>query len=718
GVPEIVGITENDGIAIYDNTGQLISESGNQSLGGANPAPALANLDFVGFAEIIVGRHVFTLEKDVNGALVLLDLFEGAKNHGVNGQGPVSCVADITGDARPEIVAGTTAYRMPTPPAGATKQSDCTGMETMPEEIAFCQGNLVEVWDGNTVNGNALPTSNAEGFCAIADVLGQDQTIAPSPQNPLDDQPEVIVVANGNVYILNGQDGTLQRNLNPSEGARGGPPNVDDFDGDGFPEIGTAYSTAYVVFDLQDPVAECPAWTNVPNNDNQSCAAVNTPRTPPMVNCMSDLDCSSVTPGTVCNEQTGACVCLHNSWRRKTEDDSSRVTGSSVFDFNGDGAAEVIYNDECRFRIYDGLDCSVYMNEPSESRTRIEYPVVVDVDNDGNAEIVFATTNESGFCSENLDSQYNNGIEVWGDASDFWVSARRIWNQHAYNVTNVTEAGGIPQHAPEHWQQYAGREYNIFRSNPRTLGIAPDLLVEAVQVTSPGSGCGMLSTDLVITAEIKNQGDLRVGPGVEIGFSGFWNAGAITEPLYADNMMTPLVFTLQTSLEPGKSIFISVPYDALNNSPMTVPDEITVYADQTDQARECDEANNETTIPVLAGAMEPDLRVELGTPNTVPTCPTIPTTVFNDGSAAANNVVVRYYSGNPAQGGMALHDELLQSPVPAGGQVSFDAVIPSFPQGLQITVWAVVDPDDAIAECNDGNNADAADAPVQCGGVN
>jgi hypothetical protein len=182
----------------------------------------------------------------------------------------------------------------------------------------------------------------------------------------------------------------------------------------------------------------------------------------------------------------------------------------------------------------------------------------------------------------------------------------------------------------------------------------------------------MPSNDLTITAEIKNQGDLRVGPGVVIGFTGLWNAGSITEPLYADSMMTPLTFVLQTSLEPGQSIFINVPYDALNNTPMVLPDTITVIAAQSDVARECDETNNELTIPVQAGAMEPDLRVELGSPSPTPTCPT----------------------------------------------VSFNTVIPAFSQGLQITIWALVDPDDVIDECNDGNNSDAADQAIQCGGIN
>ena len=715
GVPEIVGISENNALQIFDNTGALLSTSAVLQISGANPAPTLANLDLDGFAEIVVGRLVVTLEHDQNGVLQVLDVFRGSLMNGANGQGPAACVANVAGDLRPEIIAGSTVYRLPIAPPGVSRQADCSGSESLPEEVAFCSGQLMVEWDGNAVNGGGI----GDGFCAIADVLGVDQVAAPGPQNPLDDLPEVIVVGNGVIYIFNGQDGTLQRTLDPGEGIRGGPPNVDDFDGDGFPEIGTAYGFAYVMLDLQAPTAECPAWTVRPLDDATSCASVNAPRTPPALSCTQDSDCSTVTPGTVCNEQTSACICEHNSWRRATEDDSSRVTGSSVFDFNGDGAAEVIYNDECYFRLYDGLDGTVHMGEPSESRTRIEYPIVADVDNDGNAEIVFGTTNESGFCSNNAnDPLYNNGIEVWGDAGDYWVAARRVWNQHAYNVTNVTEAGAIPLHAPEHWLPYDGREYNIFRSNPRNQGIAPDLTVAGVQVSSPNVACGQLSSELNIVVEIKNQGDLRVGPGVVIAFEGSWNNPALVEPLYADNVQTPLTFVLSTSLEPGQSIFISVPYDATHNTPQVLPDDITVIADLGDLERECDEGNNELTIPVAAGDPLADLRVELGVPGPNPICPTVPTTVYNDGAADASGVVVRYYAGNPSQGGTALFDHIVAQPIAAGGSTSFDVSIPGFPEGLQITIWAVVDPDGLIAECNDGNNADAADAKIECGGIN
>ena len=143
--------------------------------------------------------------------------------------------------------------------------------------------------------------------------------------------------------------------------------------------------------------------------------------TPPATACATDADCGD--PQFACNETIGQCVCLHNAWARITEDDSSRVTGSTVFDFNGDGAAEIVYNDECFFRIYDGLTGAVLFKHNSPSRTRIENAVVADVDNDGNAEIAFVSNNDASSCSQGND--HPNGLAVWGDASDTWVSQRR-----------------------------------------------------------------------------------------------------------------------------------------------------------------------------------------------------------------------------------------------------------------------------------------------------
>jgi len=723
GRPEIVSITEgpNDdegAVRIHDRRGHILAESRELDLRGKNPSPALANLDLTGPAEIVVGRLVFTVRVDDEGRWSFGDVFEGTKTAGVSSQGPIACVADIAGDARPEIVGGSTAYRLPRPPAGVTRIADCPNPASLDGEAEdFCLGRLTEVWDAAEVNSE-LPGSRDDGFCAIADVLGRDQAEPTGPDNPPDGRPEVLTVVDGWLNVFDGASGTLLDAVDLEVGSdRGGPPNVDDFDGDGFPEVGTAGREAYAVADFQPPTSACPAWDQ--RLTSPTGRGGNPPRNPPALSCTDDDDCGDP-QAFACNEATESCVCLHNGWRRTSEDGSSRVTGSSVFDFNGDGRAEVIYNDECFFRVFDGLDGREWFVERAPSRTRTEYPVVADADNDGNAEIIFATSNESGFCNDpsgNGGNDFNNGIEMWGDDADTWVPARRIWNQHAYHVTNVLESGGIPRRAPESWGSYGGRSYNVYRSNPRTFGIAPDLLVENVGLASPDAACGALGDVLDITARVANRGDVRVGPGVAVGFYGRW-AGPpeVDEPLRTE-AGEALTVPLTTSLEPGGAVVLTARWNIAWNDAGTLPDEIRVVADDgagIGAARECREDNNDFTGEVVPGEAAADLLVSLG-PVEVDDCPdpTVRVTVENAGVVPARDVRVDLYAGNPFAGGTFLASEVLPGPIAAGETASFTATLDTISTGRELTIWAWVNRDRSVVECNEGNNTDAAD-PIEC----
>ncbi|MDP2309321.1 MAG: VCBS repeat-containing protein [Pseudomonadota bacterium] len=162
------------------------------------------------------------------------------------------------------------------------------------------------------------------------------------------------------------------------------------------------------------------------------------------------------------------------TWQAVTQDGSSGNTGSSVFDFEGDGIAEAVYADETRLWVFAGPDGAIKLESSQHSNaTWLEYPAIADVDGDGQAEIVVANTPYGASFT---------GITVFGDADESWRSGRKVWNQHAYHITNVEDDGGIPRNADQNWLTY-----NNFRSGDIGAGGAggysgPDLVVEVEDV--------------------------------------------------------------------------------------------------------------------------------------------------------------------------------------------------------------------------------------------
>ena len=152
-------------------------------------------------------------------------------------------------------------------------------------------------------------------------------------------------------------------------------------------------------------------------------------------------------------------------WQMPTTDASSATTGSAVYDFEGDGVADVVYADEHTLWVFAGDTGAVKLQFEHSSGTLIEYPIVVDVDNDGEVEIIFAQ-NDNYFGT-------SNGIMVLGDMDHSWRPGRKIWNQHAYNITNVGDDGAVPMMPAPNWLTY-----NNFRSGDLSANdglAAPDL---------------------------------------------------------------------------------------------------------------------------------------------------------------------------------------------------------------------------------------------------
>jgi FG-GAP-like repeat len=481
GMPEVIVPSEGTTLLAVNGDGTVLWESASYSGGGKSGGPSLANFDGGGLPEIAFGRNVF----DANGALAWS---VGSGPTGANGSvGPLSCVADLNGDDRPELILGGTAYTF-------------TG--TVGVDFA---GSVL--WTG----------AAADGYCGVADF-------------DLDGMPEVVDVITNNIYIYDGQTGMTLGVLPIAGGGAGGPPNIADFDGDGFPDVGTAGGNSYVVAQ----------WS-----------------------------------------PAGGMTQL---WEAETLDGSSQRTGSSVFDFDGDGRSEVIYGDEVFLRIYPGTepDCAVggplcdgvmtdeeiLFIDVNSSRTRSEYPIIADVDGDFKAEIVFSTNNESA-----QGSTGDAGVEVFEDRLDNWVGTRPIWNQHTYHITNVGIDGSIPAVEPANWAS----DNNYRRNGQGDLEqlCAPDLV--AADLMIPTLPC----PELEVSVKVLNQGCLGVGPGVNVSFYDSDNG---------------LLLTVQTvgPIPAGGSETIQVDIPNPGGAPFEISVVVDDAGDGMGSFNECLEDNNET----------------------------------------------------------------------------------------------------------------------------
>ncbi len=434
-------------------------------------------------------------------------------------------IGDAGGDGSVEILTETHLLRgsdgatLAEFPSGVKSFADVNGDGKL--EIVSAKG----VW---TADGTQIANPGIAGtYLAIGD-FDNDQT----PEIiSVDDVTHTIAVWRyekgqpGNARVLRtGVDinGTAPNHCKAGLGVNngGGPPTVADFNGDGTPDVAIAGGIGYAVVDGKKILD-----TGVANNKTLL-------------------------------------------WLKETHDCSSAITGSSVFDFNGDGRAEVIYSDEHYFRIYDGPNGNELYKTCNSTGTLTEYPLVADVDADGHADIVLVSNDYVYRCPDPDSAQ--TGLRILGDVEGKWVRTRRVWNQHNYHVTNVEEDGTIPMDEPRNWLQ---PRLNNYRQNiqPRGEFSAPDVVVELAVACKGG---------MRLEATVRNVGAASVPAGVVVGlYEG--------EPTGGGTRLGQLETTRE--LAPAESEVLEWPIEEFARMPYyaVVDDGNSVHA-----WRECDTSNN------------------------------------------------------------------------------------------------------------------------------
>ncbi|MBX3247902.1 MAG: PQQ-like beta-propeller repeat protein [Myxococcales bacterium] len=427
-------------------------------------------------------------------------------------------VADLDGDGTLEILSHGCAYRL----AATT---------------------LEQIWCTPGVS-----TADLGSYSALGDIVGGDRR----------GSPEVVWVGGGQVTVAAGNDGAVLHRWSAPGGGGGGPPTVADFDGDGHAEIGVADRGCYTVFDVDcvgDPDADQPGCTR--------------PRIP---TCTRGVDCTDVEP---CPAFAGSGGSGNGVlWSVYVQDISSSRTGSSVFDFQGDGRNEVVYNDECLLMVFDGQSGAPIFRVANTTRTASEYPVIVDVTGDGQTNIVVAANNDEfnrdcarpmGLLAASGERIHRpdrypecfaepagdrpewcrtgtTGVFAYQDALDRWVRTRTVWNEFAYHIDNVRDDATIPSRPRGPWETH-----NTFRANRQ--GEVPlnasDPRVDALRVFV--DAC---PREIIIDAVVSNRGTRAIPAGMPVS-------------LYRTDGPTPtLVATLATprTIFPGGALVLRFTY--------------------------------------------------------------------------------------------------------------------------------------------------------------
>jgi hypothetical protein len=232
-------------------------------------------------------------------------------------------------------------------------------------------------------------------------------------QSDADAGAEVLQIGRG-FSILDG-DGTTLVSVDDPESEYFGPPCVADFDGDGDREIGLPVEDELRAYEMDGSLL----WTVPQYRENFLVAAC------------------------------------------------------TAFDFDADGAFEIVHQDEDGIHIFDGRTGTVVW-ESVGRWVLVDNQVapIVDVDGDGSAEFL-----ETGI-EEPLSTWAT--LTSWGHADKAWPPAGPSWNTHDFSYANYGDYGEVPRPDTEPYWLVDGGGY--VRARPTGILYGVDLAPEMVDI--------------------------------------------------------------------------------------------------------------------------------------------------------------------------------------------------------------------------------------------
>lgn len=426
GTVEIVATDDDGTLAVYRGDGADAGDGTpilwSVELGGEPDTPALADLDGADGTEIVVGAPDGLYAYHADGTLFWF-------TDTVKSTWRAVSIGNVDADDNPEIVTSGDNCPCVVEHDGTLAWSGGLTYPLVPNLVDLTGDGRLDILTGDHDTLYLYETSGATP--ALAWSLTFSDTIdgrgAPAVADVTGDgDPEIAIVSNGAINLVNA-DGTLLWSYATGVGAPGGV-SIADIDGDGDPEI---------------------------------------------------VASAQVNGGTLyALEGDGSFI-----WSAPALDGTS-ANSVSLLDLDGDGAWEAVWNGFGQgLTIYNGADGSVLFNEPLvNSQTRIDYPIIADVDGDDSAEIVTGD---------------NDGLYVIGWDS-VWTTARPLWNQYNYAITNINDDLTVPPLEPPSWSTH-----NTYRTQTNDAIVLPIYSV-ALTHTVPLTDVAVLSDTFTLPTNGDN----------------------------------------------------------------------------------------------------------------------------------------------------------------------------------------------------------------------
>ena len=558
GIPEIVVIGKTGDYSGFKNINVFDGASGElktsltfdvTSGDWASPVPfVLVDADANGWGEIVyvISNTIYSYEAshDINGDLQLTKKWGPVtydKKSTSTAYLPQPLAADFNGDGKAEIVVnsciinGTTGAIIGRTEAnitsayvarnGATGEATFAGLgdfddDGLPELVLGASIYKITVNDAGTIATCSLLSKNTtvgDGFVAVADL-------------DLDGALDVVVanVSGGSARFF-----TWKPDINGGAGTYLGPYSLLNGSGAASPTMSFPF-----VGDIDGKEENGKYYPEI---------------------CFS-------TPNAVRAFRYNTAASNHvQKWLLPTSDGSGG-TGIVLFDFDNDGASELVYRDETKLRIIDGrpdrnlTDSDNLASVDCKSGTAWEYPVIADVDGDGSANILVT-------CFIGSVNSAANTLMVYESSMQPWAPTRKVWHQVAYDAVQINENLTTPAYPLPKQTAFTanGRSYYPYNGTLTQVPIMNMNMKPVIEAADPYvqdiTSEQINATTARVTVTITNQGANNVNSSIPIA-------------LYAESISTAnliAVKTLGVTLQPGNSAMVSfdVPVSSIK-SPIIV----------------------------------------------------------------------------------------------------------------------------------------------------